>query len=413
MLSPGQLLNKAILIVSGGPEAVPGIRRAIAMGLHVVVSDMNPGAPGFAFAHDRLLASTYDVEETIAVARVYHTQTRPLNGVVSMAADVPLTVATVAAELGLPGIPVEAARLASDKLAMKDRFAERGVAIPWYAPVESYAHLLDLLKTHPFPIVLKPVDSRGARGVLKLSDQFDLKWAYEYSRSQSPTARTMVEEFLSGPQISSESILIGNEAATPGFSDRNYEFIDRFAPCIIENGGDMPTALSDSARKEVSDLTIAAGRALGVVSGIVKGDMVYTPDGAKVIEVATRLSGGWFSSDQIPLATGVDIVGAAIRIAIGEPPTLAEIEPKYWKGAAIRYFFPEPGKVTAIKNVEKFDGCDWINRLMFFVKPGDELHPTTDHTKRAGCVITAGETKAEAIARANEVIDTIRIETVR
>ncbi len=403
--------NKTILIVSGGPEAVPGIRRAALMGLHVVVSDMNPAAPGFAIAHDRLLASTYDVHATLDAARVYHRERRPIDGVISMAADVPLTVATVADDLGLPGIPIETARLASDKLAMKQRFEEKGIAIPWYSAVDSQQHLLELTGSHPFPLVLKPVDSRGARGVLKLSPDIDLRWAYNYSRSHSPSGRTILEEFLSGQQISSESILLRNADSTPGFTDRNYEFINRFTPYIIENGGDQPSVLSEKKQREVSDLTVQAGRALGIETGIVKGDMVYTDAGAKVIEVATRLSGGWFSSDQIPLATGVDIVAAAIRIALGEPPHLAEIEPKYWKGVAIRYFFTQPGRINAIRNTEKFDGCPWIKRLMFFVKPGDELPPVTDHTKRAGCIITIGDSKDEAVARAREVVDTIIIET--
>ena len=56
-----------------------------------------------------------------------------------------------------------------------------------------------------FPLVIKPVDSRGARGVLRLTEAVDLNWAYEFSASQSPSGRVMVEEFLDGQQISTES----------------------------------------------------------------------------------------------------------------------------------------------------------------------------------------------------------------
>ena len=128
---------KTLLIISAGIEAVPGIELAKSMGLQVVISDMNPNAPGFAVADDQLLASTYDVDATVAAARAYHKQVRPLDGVMCIASDVPLTVASVAAVLGLPGIPVESARLATDKLAMKEHFAADGVPIPWFSPVSA------------------------------------------------------------------------------------------------------------------------------------------------------------------------------------------------------------------------------------------------------------------------------------
>ena len=400
------------MIISGGNEAVPGIRRAKDMGLHVVVSDMNPKAPGFAIADDKIIASTYDVEATLSAAKDYHKKVRPIDGVICIASDVPLTVASVAAELGLPGIPVEAARLASDKILMKNRFQEKGIAIPWFSEVFSYKHLKEIVSQRGFPLVIKPVDSRGARGVLRLTASIDLQWAYHHALSESPSKRVMVEEYLDGQQISTEAIIQGGVGVTPGFTERNYEYLDRFEPFIIENGGHQPTSLPMHVQESVSELAIEAGRALGVETGIIKGDMVYTVAGPKVIEVATRLSGGWFSTDQIPLATGVDLIGAAIRIALGEYVPLDEVRPKHWRGVAIRYFFPEPGRITAIKNTEKFNDVSWVHKLIFFVKPGDIVEEVTNHTKRAGCVITTGETRDEAIARAEEVIRTVHIETI-
>ena len=122
--------GRTLWIVSGGAEAVPGIRRARAMGLHVVVSDMNPAAPGFKEADEAIIADTYGVDDTVAAAVAYHNTKRPIDGVMCMAADVPLTVASVAAALSLPGIPVAAAQLAADKLAMKQAFARASVPIP-------------------------------------------------------------------------------------------------------------------------------------------------------------------------------------------------------------------------------------------------------------------------------------------
>ena len=72
---------KTILVVSGGVEAVPGIQHARDMGLHVVVSDINPEAPGFKIADDRIVADTYGVKDTVAAALQYHKTIRPIDGV--------------------------------------------------------------------------------------------------------------------------------------------------------------------------------------------------------------------------------------------------------------------------------------------------------------------------------------------
>lgn len=404
---------KTLWIVGGGAEAVPGIIRARKMGLHVVVSDLNPDAPGFNVADDRVIASTYDLEATLKAAKVYHHTVRPVNGVISIGSDVPLTVAGLADALGLPGLTLDAARLASDKLAMKQRFMEEGIPVPWFNPVESLAHLKDLVNKRGWPLVLKPVDSRGARGVLKLDPKIDLGWAYRHALQFSPGRRVMVEEYLKGPQISTESVLLETSGYTPGFSDRNYEYLDRFAPYMIENGGQQPSGLSVRQQQSVAALAERAGRSLGIKTGIAKGDMILTATGPKVIEMAARLSGGWFSTDQIPLATGVDLIGAAIKLALGEAVPEQDLIPRYQKGVAIRYFFPEPGRVIEITNRDRFAGTPWVHRLGFFVKPGESLIvPVSNHTQRAGFVITEGSTREEAVERAVEVVGTIKIRTV-
>ena len=402
--------NKTLLVISGGAEAVPGIRRAKAMGLHVVVSDMNAHAPGFEFADDALIASTYDVEQTISVARDYHCNRRKLDGVICMAADVPLTVASVADALGLPGLSLETAQLAADKLLMKQRFQRDGVAIPWFSAVASLQQLQQIVSERGINLVIKPVDSRGARGVLLLNGTVDLAWAYQHARSQSPTGRVMVEQYLPGPQVSSETVMVEEVGYTSGFSDRNYEHLQRFAPYVIENGGDMPSRLSQINQQAITDLAEQAARSMGIMNGIAKGDMVITDEGPKVIEIAARLSGGWFSSDQIPLSTGVDILGAAIQLALGVRPNTDELLPQSHQGVTSRYFFARPGVVKAIHHADRYTDRPWVHKLGFFIEPGETIGAMSDHTKRAGFVITLGCDRAEAVARAEEVINNIVIE---
>ena len=404
-------MSKALLVVGAGIETVPGLERAREMGLHLVVSDANPRAPGFSLADDRLLASTYDVAATVAEARRYHEKIRRIEGVICIASDIPLTVASVAAALGLPGISLEAAHLASDKLAMKQKFVADGVPVPWFAPVRSATELREIAAEKGFPLVLKPVDSRGARGVLRLTNSENLDWAFQFSRSESPSGRVMVEEFVSGPQISTESMVLDGVAYTPGFADRNYELLERFAPHIIENGGDLPTELAHAEQAAVCDLIQNAAASLGVRNGIVKGDVVMHNGKPFVIELAARLSGGYLCTHEIPLSTGVDLVGGAIRLSLGEKVGPAELRPKFQRHISQRYIFPKPGRVVRVSDERNIRQRDGVVFCQIRVEPGDVVGPVHSHPARAGLVMAMGNSRGEARQRAEAAINAIEIET--
>jgi biotin carboxylase len=381
------------------------------MGLHVVVSDADPKAMGFSQAHDCLIASTYDVDATVKAALGYHRQVRPIDGVLCLAVDVPQTVAAVAQELSLPGVSPAAAALATDKLAMKQRFLEDGVPIPWFSEVRSLAGLRELAQQKGLPLVLKPVDSRGARGVLKLTPAVDLEWAFNLSLSFSSSARLILEEYLEGPQISTESLVLDGAAYTPGFSDRNYEFLEAFAPHIIENGGELPSFLDSSIQNSVKEVVERAANSLGINNSVAKGDIVIHRGSPYVIEMAARLSGGYFCTHEIPLNTGVDFVGCAIRCALGEPVSPQELAPKFNRGVAQRYLFPPPGKVVSIKGVEAAQKMPGIEMCEIRVREGSTVAKADSHPARAGLVIAIADSRAEAVQRAVAAAATIEIKT--
>ena len=238
--------KKTLLIISGGIEAVDAAKRARDMGLTVVVSDRDPEAPGFAFADSCLIADVYGANETAAAAERYNRKIRKIDGVICVAADAPVTAATVAQRLRLPGLPVHVAELACDKLAMKKCFRSAGVNIPWFAEVMTPQELQRIAVERGRDLVIKPVDSRGSRGVQRVAQVEDLNNAFLMERSHSQTERVMVEQYLAGPQVSTESIVTGGRCFTPGFSDRNYEYLERYAPFFIENGGDLPSHLPEA-----------------------------------------------------------------------------------------------------------------------------------------------------------------------
>lgn len=405
----GGLAGRRLLVVGGGAEAVPGLERLRALGARLVVSDRDPHAPGFALAEERLLASTYDVDATVLAARALHART-PIDGVMCIAADVPVTVAAVAEALGLPGLPVAAAARTADKLVMKQALRAAGVPVPDFAAVETPAELRREVRRMGGFAICKPVDSRGARGVQRLAPGADFERAFARARAASPTGRVMVERFVEGPQLSSESFLAPDGAiATPGLADRNYEWLDACAPWVIENGGELPARDAARLAGPVDALMRAAAEALGIASGVVKGDLVVDPArGPLVIELAARLSGGSFCTLTIPLSTGVDLVEAVARHAVGLPVDLEALRPRHARPVANRYFRPPPGRLRALEGVEAARRLPGVVRLDLAVAPGDRIRPLVDHTCRVGSVIAVGDTREQAVARARAAVDAVR-----
>ncbi|MDJ0865261.1 MAG: ATP-grasp domain-containing protein [Myxococcota bacterium] len=406
------LAGRRLLVVGGGREALPGIERLRERGAWVAVSDRDPHAPGCRAGDRALAASTYDPPGTVAAAAALHRE-RALDGVLCIASDVPRTVAAVARALALPGLSAESAHLATDKLAMKRALRAGGVPVPDFAAVASADELRRRADQLGFPVVVKPVDSRGARGVLRLTHGAELDGAFETAATESPTGRVMVERFVPGPQISSESFLCDGVPVTPGCADRNYELLERCAPWVIENGGLQPSRHHANAAAAIDDVIGRAAAALGISGGVLKGDLVLDPArGPVVIEVAARLSGGSFCTRTIPLSTGVDLVEAAARYAVGETVAPERLAARHWRPVANRYFLPEPGRLVAVSGDERARRLPGIVHLDLDVRPGDRIEPLTDHTRRAGSVIARGEDPGQAVARAEAAVAAVQF-TVR
>lgn len=403
--------RKTLLIVGGSVEAVAGIKTARELGYRVVVSDLNPAAPGFRHADGQIIASTYDPTGTVAAVEAWCRSHDPIDGVICLATDVPHTVAAVAEAFGLPGISPAVAALAIDKLAMKQRFRSDGIPVPWFSAVESADHLREIIAERRQRLVLKPVDSRGGRGVLQLDRTSDLAWAFGESLRQSPSGRVMAEEFLSGPQVSTESIILDGVAYTPGFADRNYEFLETYAPYFIENGGCLPSHLPVAQQQAVCELVDRAARSLGVHSGVVKGDIVVCDSRPYVIELAARLSGGYFCTHSIPLNTGVSTIVAAVRLALGEPVDSESLRPKYCRGVAQRYLFAAPGRVTTIRGVEAARQLPGIEELLITVAPGDIVGRPSDSNGSQGMVLATGADYQQATQRVLAAVARIQIVT--
>ena len=302
-----------------------------------------------------------------------------------MAADNPVSVAYVASFLSLVGPSRETAKLATDKLLMKSVFSRNGVSIPWFRAVQSPAEIKSILEERGDTYVLKPTDSRGSRGVVRVSKSSDVDYAWEFSRPYSVSGGMILEEWLEGPQLSTESLVWQGRSYLCGVADRNYNRLDSLFPHVVEDGGETPSRFSPEIDSSLDELITKAARAIGLENGTIKGDIVLTEKGPVVIEVAARLSGGYFATDTIPLVYDYPIVKEAIKIVLGETPVLPNKPLQNRVFQANRFLFLAPGKVKSITGPSTEDPDIAIFKI--YVREGQIIPETTNHTQRGGMVL--------------------------
>jgi len=398
---------KLILFIGGGDEALPAVKNAKSMGLKTAVIDLDPDCVCFQYCEYKIVCSTYDVDSCVKLSKEFHENTHEISGVISVASDVPLSVASVAKSLDLPGIPINAALTSSDKVLMKDTFKENNINIPWYEEIFSHDDLNRIISSNEKEFVIKPVDSRGSRGVQKINIDNNLIESFNEAKKFSPSNRVMIEEFIKGPQISSESLIIDGKSYTIGLSDRNYEFLEKYAPNIIENGGDLPASLEKEQILNIEKVISKIANILKIDSGVIKGDIVFKDNSSDpiIIEIATRLSGGYFCTHEIPLNTGVDFVGKAIDLAIGKNINLNDIQSKDANFVCQRYLFSDKGIVKRIPDMKKISNMKGVRLAKLRTSIGDKIAAPTSHPGRSGVIIAVGDSRETAQENAINAIN--------
>ena len=402
--------GKRILMFPAGPAQREAFLAARDLGLRIVAVDRDPHASCRTLADEFFVLDPGDPDALTAFALDYHQRT-PLSGVLVVGCDIPVSCARVAAALGTPGLSEQAAALTVDKLRMKQVLRGEGVAVPDFYQVADAGEVEALVRRQNRRMIIKPNDNSGARGVQQLDIDSDFAQAFTEAVSQVKRSGVILETFEPGPQISTEALVYQGEIFLTGFADRNYEYIEHFFPHVLENGATLPSSLNPTQREEVVDMFRRGIRALGIDNGVAKGDMVYTADGAKVIEIAGRISGGKFASMIVPQASGVQLLHAALQVAVGQAPDSVYLRTTRDQGVAVRYMFPPSGRLIAVKGEEQARSLPGVLELVVSYQPGDLIGPMRSHPDRGGWVVCSAESRAAAVARAEDAISRVRFIT--
>jgi biotin carboxylase len=392
-----------VLILGAGVMQEPAIRSAKELGWTVIVADGNPRAPAASLA-DRFLPVDLKDREGLAASARGILRELGLDGVFTAGTDFSASVAYVARELGLPGLPLEAAVRASDKLAMRAALAAAGVPSPRFAAVASMGEESRAAEELGFPLVVKPADSMGARGCRLARSPAELAEAVAAAMPFSRSGRAIVEEYVEGPEFSIDA-LAAPGGPPPGLRVRGVA--DRhifFDPYFVELGHTMPSAAPAEVIDEVLRVFEAGVRALGLENCAAKGDIKYCPSrgGAVVGEIAARLSGGYMSGWTYPYASGIDVTREALELCVGRDP--ARPGPDRGWTSAERAFISAPGRVGSVLGTQEVERLPYIKKLFIRASPGDEVVFPSNNVEKCGNVISQAPDRDSAVSAAEAAI---------
>ena len=259
------------------------------------------------------------------------------DAVATIASDLAnITVQYLAEQLGLRCNSAECIEISTNKFAMRQAFKKNGVSTPEFVKVFENDNYEAMTKDFVFPVIVKPTDRSGSRGITKVHSPQGLKSAVQASVKDSFEKAAIIEEYIEGDEYSFECI---------SYEGKHYSLTitkkyTTGAPHFIETGHMEPADINEDMFKLIEKEIHRALDALKVQYGASHAEFKITSDGkVKIIEIGSRMGGDCIGSHLVFLSTGYDFVKMVIDVAAGRKPELIrERKPSY---AGIRFVFSQ------------------------------------------------------------------------
>lgn len=244
-----------------------------------------------------------------------------IHGITTIATDMAVpTICYVAEKMNLISNSFLSSLASTNKWAMRTAFKKGNCSIPKFIETNNSKVNIEDFK---YPLIVKPVDRSGSRGVTKVVFETELAEAINYAIEESFSKKAIVEEYIEGNEVSVETISYNGQHTILAITDK----ITTGAPHFVELAHHQPSGLIKEIQEKISKETIACLNALDINFGAGHSEFKITPDGeVYVIEVGARMGGDFIGSHLVELSTGYDFLEGVINIALGthEMPILKD-----------------------------------------------------------------------------------------
>lgn len=302
-------MNCKLAIIGASYLQLPLVKKAKEMGIETICFAWKEGAVCKEIADQFYPFSIIEKDEILKKC-----QEIGIDGITSIASDTAVvTVNYVASHMWLRSNPDEYSEVTTNKYKMRQCFMENGVPSPKFTLVDDDNHYQ--IKGFKFPLIVKPTDRSGSRGVEIVLDPVQLEEAINRARKESFEHKAIIEEFVTGREISVESISYEGKHTILQITDK----VTTGAPFFVELEHHQPSSFPEEIKLRIKEIVLHALDALHIKYGASHSELKITEDGdIKVIEIGARMGGDFIGSNLVQLSTGYDFLKGVIEVALGD-----------------------------------------------------------------------------------------------
>ena len=350
---------------------LPAIRAAHELGIYVITADYLQDNIAHKYSDEYHNVSIIDKDAILQLA-----EDLQIDGIVSYATDPGVVVAAYVAEkLGLPTSPYKSVKILQNKGKFREFLRDNNFNVPYSETFKEYSEVE--LSKFKFPIIVKPVDSAGSKGVTRVDDETALRAAFEYALKYSITGEVIIEEFIEkkGYSTDTDSFSIDGKLVLATFNDQCFDETanNPYTPAGYIYPCSMPVACQKELRQELQRLM----HLLDMGTTIYNIETRVGKDGKCYIMECTPRAGGNRLAEMVKLSSGYDIIKAEIKAVMGMPIEEELKDPVYdgvW-GELILHS-NKSGKFKSLHIDSKIPEKNIIE-VNLWINPGDEVHEFT------------------------------------
>ena len=320
---------KKLLLLGGSRYALPIIKAAHELGIYIITCDYLPDNIAHKYSDEYCNVSIIDKESTLEAAKKHK-----IDGIMSFACDPGVvTAAYVAEKLGLPSCgSYESVSILQNKVKFRKFLTDNGFNVPTARGYKNMIDALSNLEMFQWPVIVKPADSAGSKGVTRVDVPEKLKESIEYALSFSHCNEFIIEDFIEKKGFSSDtdSFSVDGELKFVSFNSQRFDekAENPYAPAAYS----WPSSMSEEHQRELTSEIRRLLKLLDMRTSIYNIETREGTDGkAYIMEVSPR-GGGNRLAECLKYATGVDLITNAVLAAVGMPVRDVEQKPYdgYW-----------------------------------------------------------------------------------
>ena len=381
-----------IMVLGGGINQIPLLKKAKNCGYYVVLCDYLTECPGRKEADIHYYVSTYDYDKVKKVAIE-----ESVDGVVTNSEPVLHIVSRLTDELKLPSVPLETMELFLNKDKMRELLTPKGLSDIAYKTCYTKEEALDFYSIQEKKLIMKPIDNSASRGVFSINSETDIEnYFAETMRQNRRQSKILLEEYISGEEFTADGICINGKHTTLAISKKkHYSYNENVADELFFSYYDEYYDYD-----EIRNYNDSIVHATGLPFGMTHSEYKYNNGKYHLIEIAARGGGSFISTKIVPYLSDTDTVKILIDSAMGKGDNLDYKYPDLAKKrVAVLKFFDTPDNREGV--VKAIDGLDYLEsekRIIDYnieFSVGDYIHPANNDSERIGYYIAIAESKSE------------------